>query len=371
MKNNGFFPEIHGNFGFGCMRLPMKDGKVDYEQFCQMADAFVDAGFNYFDTAHGYLGGQSEIAIGDCVSSRYDRSAFLLTDKLTEPYFSRTEDIRPFFEGQLKTCKVDYFDFYLMHAQNRNNYNHYQECNAYETALELKAEGKIRHVGLSFHDKAAVLDKILTDHPQVEFVQLQFNYLDYEDEGVEGRKCYDVCCKHGKPVVVMEPVKGGRLVNLTKAAKSLLEGLNNGSCASYAIRFAAGFENVAVVLSGMSSMAQMEDNLSYMADFKPLDDKEKAAVEQVCAILRSQNQVPCTACRYCVEGCPKKIQIPDVLACLNLRRQLKYAVDKYREATANGGKASDCVKCGKCEKVCPQHLPIRELLAETAAELES
>ena len=155
-----------------------------------------------------------------------------------------------------------------------------------------------------------------------------------------------------------------------KAAKSLLEGLNNGSCASYAIRFAAGFENVAVVLSGMSSMAQMEDNLSYMADFKPLDAKEKAAVEQVCAILRSQNQVPCTACRYCVEGCPKKIQIPDVLACLNLRRQLKYAVDKYREATANGGKASDCVKCGKCEKVCPQHLPIRELLAETAVELE-
>ena len=175
------------------------------------------------------------------------------------------------------------------------NYNHYQECNAYGTALELKAEGKIRHVGLSFHDKATVLDKILTDHPQVEFVQLQFNYLDYEDEGVEGRKCYDVCCKHGKPVVVMEPVKGGRLVNLTKAAKSLLEGLNNGSCASYAIRFAAGFENVAVVLSGMSSMAQMEDNVSYMVDFKPLDDKEKETIKQVCAILRSQNQVPCTA----------------------------------------------------------------------------
>ena len=365
------FPEIKKKLGFGCMRFPMKDGEVDLEQVCRMADLFIERGFNYFDTAHGYIGGRSEKALKYCLTSRYPREKYLLADKLSEGYFKTQKDIRVVFDEQLKICGVDYFDFYLMHAQNRNNYNHYQECNAYETALELKAEGKIRHVGLSFHDKAAVLDKILTDHPQVEFVQLQFNYLDYEDEGVEGRKCYDVCCKHGKPVVVMEPVKGGRLVNLTKAAKSLLDGLNNGSCASYAIRFAAGFENVAVVLSGMSSMAQMEDNVSYMVDFKTLDTKEKAAVEQVCAILRSQNQVPCTACRYCVEGCPKKIQIPDVLACLNLRRQLKYAVDKYREATANGGKASDCVKCGKCEKVCPQHLPIRELLAETAIELES
>ena len=323
------FPEIKKKLG------------VDLEQVSRMTDLFIERGFNYFDTAHGYIGGRSEKALKHCLTSRYPREKYLLADKLSEGYFKTQKDIRVVFDEQLKVCGVDYFDFYLMHAQNRNNYNHYQECNAYETALELKAEGKIRHVGLSFHDKAAVLDKILTDHPQVEFVQLQFNYLDYEDEGVEGRKCYDVCCKHGKPVVVMEPVKGGRLVNLTKAAKSLLEGLNNGSCASYAIRFAAGFENVAVVLSGMSSMAQMED-------------------------LRSQNQVPCTACRYCVEGCPKKIQIPDVLACLNLRRQLKYAVDKYREATADGGKASDCVKCGKCEKVCPQHLPIRELLAEAS-----
>ena len=226
MIQNLFFPEIHGNFGFGCMRLPMKDGKVNYDEFCRMADAFITSGLNYFDTAHGYIGGQSETAIRDCVAKRHNRSEFLLTDKLTEPYFRREEDIRPFFESQLKACGVEYFDFYLMHAQDRNNYQKYKRCRAYETALQLKAEGKLRHFGISFHDKAEVLDMILTEHPEIEIVQIQFNYVDYEDASVESRKVYEACEKHGKPVIVMEPVKGGSLVNLPAEADRILRGLN-------------------------------------------------------------------------------------------------------------------------------------------------
>ena len=254
MENSRFFPEIHGNFGFGCMRLPMKAGKVDYKEFSRMADAFIDAGFNYFDTAHGYINGQSETAIRDCVAKRYDRFSFLLTNKLTAPYFNKQEDIRPFFEKQLAWCGVDYFDFYLMHAQDKNIYQKFKRCKAYETAYAFKEEGLIRHFGISFHDKADVLDRILTEHPEIEIVQIQFNYVDYEDASVESRKVYEVCEKHGKPVVVMEPVKGGSLVNLPADADKILRELNGGSNASYAIRFAASFPNMAMVLSGMSDM---------------------------------------------------------------------------------------------------------------------
>ncbi|MBQ8081698.1 MAG: aldo/keto reductase [Clostridia bacterium] len=377
MPQNPFFPEIHGNFGFGCMRLPMKDGKVDYDEFCRMADAFIASGLNYFDTAHGYIGGQSETAIRDCVSGRYDRSRFLLTDKLTDPYFKKQEDIRPFFEQQLKLCGVDYFDFYLMHAQDRNNYQKYKRCRAYETAWELKQEGKIRHFGISFHDKAEVLDMILTEHPEVEIVQIQFNYADYEDASVESRKVYEVCEKHNKPVIVMEPVKGGSLVNLPEAADKILRDLHGGSNASYALRFAASFPSMAMVLSGMSNMAQMEDNLSAMADFHPLTEEEKDAVRKVCDIFRGLNLVPCTACRYCIEEsqCPKGIRIPDMFSALNMHEAFhNWNTSYYYENVLTGdghGKASECIRCGKCEKVCPQHLPIRELLQKVAKTFES
>lgn len=376
MITNRFFPEIHGNFGFGCMRLPMKAGQVDYEEFSRMADAFIASGLNYFDTAHGYLGGLSETAIRDCVAKRYDRSRFLLTDKLTTVFFQKEEDIRPFFENQLKWCGVDYFDFYLMHAQDHDNYQKYKRCHAYEIGWQLKQEGKIRHFGISFHDKADVLDMILTEHPEVEVVQIQFNYVDYEDASVESRKVYEVCEKHGKPVIVMEPVKGGSLVNLPAEADQILRDLHGGSNASYALRFAASFPNMAMVLSGMSNMEQMQDNLSAMRDFEPLNAKEMDAVHKVCGIFRGLNLIPCTGCRYCVEEsqCPKGIRIPDMFSSLNAHEAFHNWNTAYyynNVITGDGhGKASECIRCGKCEKVCPQHLPIRELLQKVAAAFE-
>lgn len=368
-----FMYNVKKKLAFGCMRLPMKDDKVDEPQFCKMIDRFIEEGFNYFDTAHGYIGGQSETAIRSCLTSRYPRESYILTNKLTDSYFNSREDIRPFFENQLEWCGVDYFDFYLMHAQNAGNYGKFKQCKAYETALELKAEGKIKHIGISFHDTAEVLDKILTEYPQVEVVQIQFNYLDYDDPAVQGRKVYEVCRKHNKPVLVMEPVKGGNLVNLPSLAMSVLNELHGGSPASYAIRFAAGFEGMLCVLSGMSNIEQLEDNISYMKNFQPLNDTELSAVKRVVEILHSKNLIACTACRYCVEGCPKKISIPDLFSCMNTK-ELTHDWNPdfyYNEVyTKQGGKASDCIKCGKCEKICPQHLPIRKLLVDVADNFE-
>ncbi len=367
------FENVKKNFGFGCMRLPRKGPLIDYAEFNKMIDAFMEAGFNYFDTAHGYMEMRSEAALKKCLTSRYPRESYILVDKLSDGFFKKESQIRPFFEKQLKACGVEYFDFYLMHAQNATNFKKYKECRAYEIAFELKAEGKIRHVGLSFHDKASVLEQILTEYPEIEVVQIQFNYLDYEDESVEGRKCYEVCRKFNKPVIVMEPVKGGSLVNLPDEAKKVLADLNGGSPASYAIRFAASFEGVFMVLSGMGNMDMMLENIGFMQDFKPFTEEEYEAVRKVCKIMNAQNLIPCTACRYCVDGCPKNIPIPELFACMNDKKQFKNwnADYYYKEVHTNGkGKASDCIGCGKCESACPQHLEIRKLLKDVAKEFE-
>ena len=370
--DNKFFPEIKKKFGFGCMRLPMVDDKVDTVEFTKMVDTFIENGFNYFDTAHGYLQGKSELAIKECLTSRYPRDKYLLVNKLSGGFFHKNEDIRPLFESQLEACGVEYFDFYLMHAQEATLYEKYKKCKAYETAFEFKKEGKVRHVGLSFHDTADVLDRILTDYPELEIVQIQFNYADFEDASVQSRLCLEVCQKHNKPVVVMEPVKGGSLVNLPEKAREILDSLGGGSYASYAIRFAASFENIIMVLSGMGNMDMMNDNISYMKNFKPLDEKEMEAIAKVCEIFRSQNLIPCTACRYCVDGCPMSIKIPDLFACLNAKKAWNNWNTSYYYGihTKNNGKASDCIECGQCENVCPQHLKIRELLKDVSAEFD-
>lgn len=359
------------NFGFGCMRLPMKGGNVDYKEFAEMIDIFFKEGFNYFDTAHGYISGKSEIAIRECLTKRYSRESFILTNKLSTQYFNKKEGIRPFFESQLAACGVDYFDFYLMHAQNAETYKKFTKCRAYETAAELKAEGKVRHVGLSFHDKAAVLDRILSEHPEIEIVQIQFNYLDYDDPSIEGRLCYEVCRKHGKPVIVMEPVKGGILANLPDNAKNELD-VENKSAASYAIRYAASFDGIVMVLSGMSNLEQLKDNVSFMKDFKPLTKNEFSAIDKVQKIFRAQDLISCTGCRYCIEECPKKIAIPDLFACMNAKNAYKdWNSDFYYGVhTHSNGKACDCIRCGKCENICPQRLKIRDLMKEVSSQFD-
>lgn len=370
---NRYFKNVKKNFGFGCMRLPMANGEVDREETCKMVDAFLDAGFNYFDTAHGYLGGKSETALRDCLTSRYPRDAYILTNKLSTHHFTKTEQIRPLFESQLEACGVAYFDFYLMHAQDATIFAKYKACHAYETAMEFLAEGKIKHLGISFHDKAAVLDQILTEYPQIEVVQIQLNYVDYNDPSVESGKCLEICRKHGKPAIIMEPVKGGSLVDLPAEAQKVFDELGGGSNASYAIRFAASQEGVMMVLSGMGNMEMMNDNCAYMKDFQPLTEQENAAVEKVCGIFRNLGAIPCTACRYCTEVCPQGISIPDLFACMNAKKIFNNWNTGYyynQIHTKNGGKASDCLKCGQCESICPQHLNIRDLLADVAKEFE-
>lgn len=365
--------KIKKNFGFGCMRLPMKDGQVDTAEMSAMVDAFLAGGFNYFDTAHGYVDTKSETALRECLTSRYPRERYILTDKLTNVYFRSEADIRPFLESQLAACGVDYFDYYLMHAQGADSFAYFKSCRAYETALALKEEGKFRRFGISFHDRAAVLEQILTEYPQIEIVQIQLNYVDYDDPAVESGKCLEVCRKFGKPAFVMEPCKGGSLANLPEDARAVLDALRGGSPASYAIRYAAGLPGIRMVLSGMSSLRQMEENLAFMKDFQPLGEAELAAVAQVRGIFRAKNLIPCTACRYCTAGCPKHIPIPDLFACMNAKKAFRdWNADFYYHEvhTKNGGRASDCVKCGKCEKACPQHLPIRELLTQVAGEFE-
>ncbi len=368
------FEKVKKNFGFGCMRLPLAGEKIDYDTMCKMVDEFFEGGFNYFDTAHGYHNGLSEIAVRECLAKRYPRESYTLTNKLTGVYFEKEEDILPLFNQQLEACGVDYFDFYLMHAQTKKVYEKFKRCRAYETALELKKQGLVKHVGLSFHDTAEVLDEILTEYPEMELVQIQLNYLDWEDPVIQSRRCYEVCRKHNKPIVVMEPVKGGNLVTLPEEGKKALDSLGGGSYASYAIRFCAGLPGVFMTLSGMSNMEQMLDNVSFMKDFRSLNDDEKEAIEKVVISIRKSKLIPCTACRYCVEGCPQNIPIPDIFSCLNTKSMYSdnWNADYYYNIiTSNHGKASDCIECGQCESICPQHLGIIDLLKKAGEEFDN
>jgi len=331
---------MENKFGFGCMRLPMKNDEVDYDEFNQMIDLYMQEGFNYFDTAHGYLGGKSETALRDCLVSRYPRESYVLTNKLTKSFFNSKEDILPLFNEQLQKTGVSYFDYYLMHAQDRENYKHFQKCQAYQAAQELKATGKVKHIGISFHDTANILEMILSEHPEIEIVQIQFNYADFNNPSVESKKVYEVCRKFNKPILVMEPIKGGGLANLPEAANRILTDLNkNASNASYALRFAASFEGVYKVLSG---------------------------------ILDSLGGIPCTACRYCTDGCPMKISIPDLFGCYNDKKIFNdWNSDYYYGVhTKTNGKASTCIGCQQCEHICPQHLPIIKYLKEVAETFE-
>ena len=361
---NKFFPEIKKNFGFGCMRFPMAGDVVDTAAVTEMVDHFMTEGFNYFDTARPYHSGTSEGVLKVCLTSRYPRESFVLTNKLSPTKFETEADIRPLFEDQLKECGVAYFDFYLFHANSAERHKKFTETRAYDIVQELKAEGKIRHVGMSFHDSARVLEKILTDRPEIEVVQLQLNYADWDDPKVQARKCYEVCRKLGKPVLVMEPVKGGTLVDLPEKAMQELKGM---APAELAIRFSASFPNVAMVLSGMSNLEQMQQNVAFMKDFKPLTYQEEQMVERIRSIYQAQNRIPCTGCRYCVDGCYGKINIPEVFARMNDVLEGKEGAREAYLALERG--ADRCIGCDMCSHVCPQGLNIRMLMDQIKAQM--
>lgn len=366
--------------GFGLMRLPQLDANdysaVDIEAVKNMADIFMSNGFTYFDTAAPYHHGSSEAAFREAVVKRYPRTSYTITDKLSLFMIQKAEDMQPFFDSQLDRLGLDYIDYYLLHGLGEPTYQKAENFHAFQFVQELKAQGKVKHIGLSFHDKASLLDEILTKHPEMEYVQIQLNYLDWEDATVESRKCYEVAVKHHKPVIVMEPVKGGSLVNIPDEAKNLFTEVQpEMSVASWAIRFAATPDNIMMVLSGMGDEAQMADNISYMKDFQPLNEQEKITVFKAAEIIKNSIEIPCTACRYCIEDCPKKIAIPDCFSIYNnLKRfgekQGMVAMTYYGNLIQSHGKASDCLKCGKCERLCPQHLPIRDYLSDVAAVLE-
>ena len=361
-----------GKLGFGMMRLPKKAVFTDVEQTKRMVDLFLDAGFTYFDTAYVYSG--SEDAMRRALVQRHPRDSYTIATKLYAPSASSEKQARKQFETSLSRLGTDYIDYYLLHSLMESNYRKYDQFHLWDYVGRLKEEGKIRHIGFSFHDGPELLEKLLIAHPEVEFVQLQINYADWENPSVTSRRNYEVARKYGKAITVMEPVKGGALAEPPSEIRKLFKGYHPElSCASWAIRFAASLEGILTVLSGMSNMEQMRDNLSYMKDFRPLNSEEQRIIREAQRIMKHSAAIPCTACRYCLKGCPKKILIPDIFHAMNLQLgngQIEQAREAYALAAEEGSPASACIRCRKCEGVCPQHLPITGHLEEAAAMFE-
>ncbi|MBQ6335056.1 MAG: aldo/keto reductase [Erysipelotrichaceae bacterium] len=356
--------------GFGLMRLPKnEDGSIDIEQTTKMADLFIEAGGKYFDTAYVYDHGDSEKAFKKAVAERYPRDAYYLATKLMAgmPTITDEKQAKDQLAISLERTGAGYFDFYLLHAISDSNVHKYDDFGIWDFVKQKKEEGLIRHYGFSYHGTPELLDELLTKHPDVEFVQLQINYADWESAKVQSRRCYEVVRKHDLPLTIMEPIKGGSLANPMRAVRELFDAYNkDASYASWAVRYVASKEGIITVLSGMSNLAQMEDNLSYMKDFKPLNEEEIKIIEKAQEIYNNDQTIKCTACHYCTEGCPMSIGIPDIFALYNAKilDPTKDVKDEYLKITENKGKASDCIQCGQCEGACPQHLPIIDLLVK-------
>lgn len=365
--------------GFGLMRLPLTDandkGSIDIEALKEMVDTFMEQGFTYFDTAWMYCAFKSENAVKEALTDRYPRDRYTLTTKLHASYLKTKEDRDRIFEEQRQKTGVDYFDYYLIHAIDQELYLIYNEMDCFNWLIEKKKQGFVKHIGFSYHDSAEFLDQVLTEHPEMEFVQLQMNYLDWESAEVQSRKCYEVASKHGKPVIVMEPVKGGTLADVPAEVRESFAAYHPDlSVPSWAIRFVASLDNVAMVLSGMSNMEQLMDNISYMKEFVPMNAEETELVHKAAEMIKDSIAIPCTGCSYCTEGCPMQIAIPDLFRVYNKSKRGEIADveanEEYRQLTESGGKARECLACGQCQVACPQHLEIINYLKDVAKCME-
>lgn len=371
-KNNIFHVS---KLGFGLMRLPEKEGEVDYEHVCRMIDSAMDAGLNYFDTAYVYHSGRSEVAARECLVKRYPRDSFQLATKLPAWCLKTKDDRDRIFDEQLERAGVDYFDFYLLHSlEDGSNYDTYEALDCFRWAMEKKEAGQIRHFGFSYHGTPELLEVVLDKHPEVEFVQIQLNYADWKNPLVQSGALYEILRSRNIPMIIMEPVKGGTLASLMPELEEKLRAARpKASIASWAMRFVGSLPGIVTILSGMSNDEQMADNLRTFSQFEPLSDAEKALIGEVNEVMFNSPLIGCTACRYCCDGCPSGINIPEIFRILNTIRlygEEWRSANFYGGLTANGGKAKDCIGCGQCESVCPQHLSIIELLAEASGHLD-